>query len=135
MATRRVNPATAIRELDRKFMSAVASKDAKALVSAFYTADAVLLPPGAPLVKGRSAIQKFLQGLLDAGATKLTLKTTKVEASGDLAYGRGAYGFSMPTPDGRAQQEVGKYVVVYRRQRNGSWLAVADIFNADQPGA
>jgi phenylpropionate dioxygenase-like ring-hydroxylating dioxygenase large terminal subunit len=28
--------------------------------------------------------------------------------------------------------DVGKYVVVYRRQ-GGTWRAVADIFNSDQP--
>jgi len=133
MATKRIDPATAIRQLDRAFMSAAASKDAKALVNAFYTADAVLLPPNAPLVKGRSAIQAFFQGLLDAGATGVTLKTTKIDADGALAYGRGAYGFALPRPDGTAQRQVGKYIVVYRRQRDGSWRAVADIFNSDSP--
>jgi uncharacterized protein (TIGR02246 family) len=133
MTTKRVDPATAIRQLDRSFMSAAASKDAKALVNAFYSADAVLLPPGAPLVKGRPGIQKFLQGMLDAGATQVTLKTAKVESAGDLAYGRGAYSFTMPGPDGAPARQAGKYVVVYRRQRDGSWRAVADIFNSDKP--
>ena len=29
-------------------------------------------------------------------------------------------------------QDVGKYIVVYRRQANGTWRAVSDIFNSDQ---
>jgi uncharacterized protein (TIGR02246 family) len=133
MATKRVDPASAIRQLDRRFMSAAASKDAKTLANAFYAADAVLMPPNAPLVKGRAAIQKFFQGLLDAGAAGVTLKTTKIEADGRLAYGRGTYSFSRPGPDGNLTRDIGKYVVVYRRQKDGGWRAIADIFNSDQP--
>jgi uncharacterized protein (TIGR02246 family) len=126
--------AAAIRQLDAAFMKAAAARDAKALVSAFYAPDAVLMPPGAPIVKGRASIQKFLQGLLDAGATQVKLRTTKVDAAGDLAYGRGAYSFSLPAGDASTRQEVGKYVVVYRR-RAGAWRAVADIFNGDAPAS
>jgi uncharacterized protein (TIGR02246 family) len=131
MPSKRVDPLTAIRDLDRTFMSAAASKDAKSLVSGFYASDAVLMPPNSPIVKGRSAIQKFFQGLLDSGAENVRLKTSKIEAAGDLAYGRGAVTFSMPGADGGRQAQVGKYIVVYRRQRDGSWRAIADIFNAD----
>lgn len=132
MPTKRLDATTAIRQLDREFMSAAASKDAKALVSGFYAADAVLLPPNAPIVKGRAAIQKFFQAMLDAGAADVKLKTSKIEAAGDLAYGRGVVTFSTPSPDGGTQAHVGKYVVVYRRQRDGSWRATTDIFNQDQ---
>jgi uncharacterized protein (TIGR02246 family) len=135
MARKRPSPAAAIRQLDAHFVSAAASRDAKALVASFYAPDAVVMPPDNPLVKGRANIQKFWQGLLDAGAFGVALKTTTIEAAGDLAYGRGAYRFSMSAADGSTSQNVGKYVVVYRRQKNGGWLAIADIFNSDQPAA
>jgi ketosteroid isomerase-like protein len=135
MARKRLGPAAAIRQLDAHFMSAAASHDAKALVTGFYATDAVVMPPNSPLVKGRVNIQKFWQGLLDAGAFGVKLKTSTVEAAGDLAYGRGGYSFSMPAADGSASQSIGKYVVVYRRQKTGGWLAIADIFNSDTPSA
>jgi ketosteroid isomerase-like protein len=31
--------------------------------------------------------------------------------------------------------EKGKYVTVYKKQADGGWKAVADIFNADAPAA
>jgi ketosteroid isomerase-like protein len=135
MATKPVPPATAIRQLDKAFMGAVHRKDAAALVKAFYAPDAVLMPPNHEAVKGRPRIQKFLQGLIDAGAADFTLKTTKIESASALAYGRGVYGFSLPAPDGSRVRDVGKYVVVHRRQRDGSWKAVADIFNSDRPAS
>ena len=135
MAAKSVPAATAIRQLDKTFMNSVRNKDAGALVKGFYAPDAVLMPPNHEALKGRPSIQQFLQGLIDAGAADFTLKTTKIESAGNLAYGRGTYSFSLPAADDSRVHHVGKYVVVYRRQGDRSWKAVADIFNSDKPAA
>jgi len=122
----------AIRELDEAFMDAVDAKDAQALIKAFYAPDAVLMPPNHAAVEGRAQIGQFLQGLIDSGVSSLKLETTSVASAGDLAYGRGRYTLSMSDA---GEPQVGKYIVVYRRQANGKWQAVADIFNADQGAA
>ena len=122
----------AIADLDQQFMKAATGKNATALARAFYAADAVLLPPGHPAVEGRPAIQKFLQGLIDSGLTEIKLETTVTASAGDLAYGRGRYTLSLSPATGEPVHDVGKYVVVYRRQPSGDWRAVADIFNSDQ---
>jgi uncharacterized protein (TIGR02246 family) len=124
--------ADAIRRLDAEFMKAANARNAGALVKAFYAADAVLMPPNHPIVEGRAEIQSFLQGLIDSGFTGIKLETTTVAGAGDLAYGRGRYTLSMTPPGGVPVQHVGKYIVTYRRQPNGTWRAVADIFNSDQ---
>jgi ketosteroid isomerase-like protein len=125
----------AIRALDQDFMKAASAKDAGALVRAFYAAGAVLLPPNHPLVEGVEGIQKFLQGLMDAGLVSLALDTTRVDSSGDLAYGRGRYTLTLAPPGAGQVQDVGKYVVVYRRNAAGQWRAIEDIFNSDAPAA
>jgi ketosteroid isomerase-like protein len=116
-------------------MQAARNRDAGTLVKVFYAADAVLMPPNHPGVTGRKAIQDFLQGLIDGGLTSIKLETKVTASGGDLAYGRGRYTLSM-SPAGAAApvEDVGKYVLVYRRQPSGSWQAVADIFNSDQAG-
>ena len=124
--------ADAIRQLDVEFMKAANARNAGALVKAFYAPDAVLMPPNHAIVEGRTGIQGFLQSLIDGGFTSIKLDTTTVASAGDLAYGRGRYTLSMSPPGGAPVQDIGKYVVVYRRQANGSWRAVADIFNGDQ---
>ena len=121
----------AIRALDAEFMKAANARDAGALVKAFYAPDAVLMPPGHPIVEGRANIQAFLQGLIDAGFTSIKLETTSTASAGDLAWGRGKYNLSMTPPGGALTEDAGKYIVCYRRQPNGSWRAVADIFNSD----
>jgi len=133
-ATRGAGPpaAPAIRRLDAEFMKAVAARDVRGLVAAFYTADAVLMPPNHPLVAGAAAIQGFLQGMLDSGATGIKLDTQRIATAGDLAWGRGAYTLSLTPPGGAAAQDTGKYIVCYCRQAGGGWRAVADIFNSDQ---
>src|SRR5262245_56354639 len=130
---RPIGAGDAIHRLDAEFMKAADAGNAAGLVKAFYAADAVLMPPNHPAVTGRAAIQGFLQGLIDGGLTSITLETAVTASGGDLAYGRGHYTLSM-SPAGAAVpvKDVGKYVVVYRRQADGGWRAVADIFNSDQ---
>src|SRR5258705_12929120 len=124
--------ADAIHQLDAEFMKAANAKNAAALVKAFYAPDAVLMPPNHGPVEGRAKIEGFLQGLIDSGLTSIKLDTTTTASAGDLAYGRGRYTLDLSPPGGTPVQDVGKYVVVYRRQANGAWRAVSDIFNSDQ---
>jgi ketosteroid isomerase-like protein len=126
--------ASAIRRLDEEFMRAASAGDGQALVDAFYASDAVLLPPNQPAAEGRENIRRVLQGLMDSGVSSIKLETTVTGTAGDLAYGRGGYALSMQPPGGVPVTDVGKYVVVYRRQ-GGQWRAIADIFNSDQPAA
>jgi ketosteroid isomerase-like protein len=125
--------ADAIRQLDAEFMKAADARNAAALVKAFYDPRAVLMPPNHAAVEGRASIQSFLQGLMDSGLTSIKLETTTTASAGDLAYGRGRYSLTLSPPGGSPVEDVGKYVVVYRRQPSGAWRAVSDIFNSNNP--
>jgi len=122
------------RSLDEAFMRHANKKNAAALVSAFYAADAKLLPPNAPMIRGTEAIRAFRQGLLDAGGADVTLDTTLVDMAGELAYGVGQYSFTLPAASGERTHERGTYLVVYRRQAGGSWKVVADMFSRRPAG-
>ena len=123
-ATNLTDAAAAIRALEVDFERHATARDAGKLVEAFYSDNATLLPPNAPQVNGRAAIHEFWQAFLAADPTGISLETGDVAASGDLAYGTGKYGFSV----GGVRQE-GKYLVVYLRQADGSYKAVADMFS------
>ena len=47
--------------------------------------------------------------------------------------GSGVYELTVSPPGGGTISDKGKYVVVYRQQADGTWKAVADIFNSSQP--
>ncbi len=86
----------------------------------------MLLPPNSPPVTGKAAIRDFWKAFLATGVSEVVLETGNITSSGDLAYNVGKYAF---TASGARQS--GKYVVVYRRQPNGAYRAVADAFNSN----
>jgi uncharacterized protein (TIGR02246 family) len=123
-----------IRAMDEEFMRLIAARDLKQLTTNFYAEDAQFLPPNQAAIIGRPAIQEAL-GQIAAGIQKLTWKSDKIEVSGDLAYAIGRHQVTIKTASGAEIHDEGKYVIVYRRQQDGKWRAVADIFNSDLPAA
>lgn len=119
---------SAIQKVIADFEAASKQRDA-AKIASCYTEDATLLPPGSPAVKGRSHIQAFWQSLLEAGASDAKLRTVSVESSGELAYEVGAYDAILPSAGGGTEKSSGKYLVVWRRQQDGSIKMVADMFS------
>jgi len=100
--------------------------------AAHYTENAVFMVPNLPALEGRAAIRAWFAG--GPPLTSFTLTPKEIDGSGDLAYVRGTWTLAIAaagkTP---ATQDHGKFLEVRRKQANGSWLMVADIFNSDVP--
>jgi uncharacterized protein (TIGR02246 family) len=111
---------------NRAFAEAFGRGDAPA-VAALYTEDALLVPPGSPLVRGRSAIAAFWQGSIDAGTTAVTLETAEVEAAGGLAVEIGTA--RLVAKDGAIAEA--RYLVVWK-QLGGRWYLHRDIWNTEK---
>lgn len=124
------NVRDAIASAIKTFVDAFGRGDAAA-VAAWYTADATLLPPDNPLVKGRDAIQAFWQGAMSTGVREAKLETLEVESRGDLAYEVGRFGMAIQPQGGERAEMAGKYVVVWRREGDG-WRMQVDIWNGDR---
>ena len=118
----------AIEAGNKKFSEGVAKNDAKTIASA-YTTDGEAFPPNSEIVKGRPALQKMWQSVLDSGIASIELGTSEVESSGDIAYETGTY--TMKTKDGSVADR-GKYCVVWKRV-GGQWLLHRDIWNTSLP--
>ena len=113
--------------LNATFMQAMRKGDAQ-LVASVYAADARILPPGTEALTG-PAIETYWQEAIDAGVTDGVLETLSFEEHGDVALEEGQY-------EVRAGDEVvdsGKYLVVHRRQGDGSWRFGIDIWNSNRP--
>ena len=115
---------------NKKFTDGAVKKDA-ALIAGAYTVDAEAFPPNSGVVKGRPALQKLWQSVLDSGIAGIELKTIEVESAGSFAYETGTY--SMKTKDGKVADH-GKYVVVWK-QVDGQWLLHRDIWSTSVPAA
>ncbi len=123
----------AIGALSAEWSKGMAGKDVAKCVS-FYAEDASMFPEHAPIATGKAAIHAVWTTLLTTPGFAGTFRTTKVDVSksSDLAYEVGTYEMTTNDKKGKPQTEKGKYVVVWKRQADGNWKAVADIFNADQ---
>lgn len=133
----RETDAQAIRATEAKWMQAFASKDADK-VAAFYTEDASLLLPDSPVINGRSAIAAAFKPMLGDKNFSLAFASTRVQVakSSDLAYSEGTFTMTVTAPKSKkVLTEKGKYVTVFQKQSDGSWLAVSDILNEDAPPA
>ena len=97
-----------------------------------YMETATLMPPNAGIAEGRAAIRAWLAAF--PPMSDFTLTPVEIDGRGDLAYVRGTYAMTLVGPNGRPMgQDHGKYLEVRRRQPDGKWLIVADIFNSDLP--
>ena len=123
----------AIRDLDAQWSKAAAANDLEGTLS-YYSDDALLLPPNAPMAADRQAIRASWTALLGPDVS-LSWHSTKVEVSrsGDLAYLVGAYTASLKDPQGKPLTEHGKFVEVWKKQADGKWKAVVDTYNSDLP--
>jgi uncharacterized protein (TIGR02246 family) len=103
--------------------------------AAVYTEDAKLLPPNSPLVTGKQAIQAFWQGGIDMGIKGATLQTVELEEHGDTVIEVGTYTLDIQPEGADLMKDQGKYVVIFKRQTDGSWKLATDMFNSDLPAA
>ena len=111
-----------------KFVAAFNAGDG-ATVAGLYSEDATLFPPGGERIDGRSAIQAFWQGAIDAGMKLDELHAVEVIPGGATASEMGIFALSAPGENGRTIMP-GKYIVVWKR--NGyTWQLHRDIWNMD----
>lgn len=119
-------------KLDADWSKAAATRDADRVAS-FYAEDAVAYPPDEPAAIGRAAAKKTWAGYFADKTFTISWKTNHAEVakSGDLGFTAGTYEASFTAPDGKQTSETGKYVTVWGKQKDGTWKAIHDIWNAN----
>jgi ketosteroid isomerase-like protein len=118
----------AIRKLTQDWALACNNKQLDDLVD-LYGADAVVLRPNVPPVRGTAAIREFFFAVLDAGLGEVEMDTFRVEIFGDLAYEAGRCQMLVPFM-GKRREERGKYLLTLARQA-GDWKILADCWSSD----
>jgi len=116
----------------KKFVEAFDRGDVVALAD-FYTEDAKVLPPNMEMVNGKQAIQAFWENARERGVRSINLETVEVGFDGDLAYERGVSTVNIQPEGAQATTVRGKYLVILKRQTDGSWKLAVDIWNSDLP--
>src|SRR5512144_744775 len=93
-------------------------------IADLYTADAVLMPPNMPTVRGRDSIRAIFAVMNTMADATLTLRAEAVWASGPAATEMGRWTWSwaagVTPPPGMPAADSGKYMVRWV-QENGQW--------------
>ncbi len=124
----------ALRDLDARWSAAAGVKDVDKTVS-YYAESAVVMPPNASAATTNESIRSAWKEMLTTPGAAISWKATKVEVakSGDLACVSGTYEEAMTDASGKPVQDHGKYVEIFKKQADGTWKVVADIWNSDLP--
>jgi uncharacterized protein (TIGR02246 family) len=117
---------TSIDALKAALVRALQAGDAE-LAAALYAPDARLLPPGAPVITGVAEVLEFFRQRVARGAHEAVLETVRQWQDGDIAVEEGRYGRLVDED----LVDTGKYLVVFRRQDDGTWRYETDIWNSD----
>lgn len=134
MADTRAADEAAILKTDAAWVIAAKSSSVDAWV-AFYTDDAIVLPPNDKVASSKADVRKAVGDLLGLPGLVIVWQPTKVivARAGDIAYEYGSYDLSFKDAKGKLIKERGKFVEVWRKQTDGSWKCVLDTWNSDLP--
>lgn len=126
--------AATLRAADAQWQRAFSANDLKRSVD-FCAADGSVMAPNAPIATGKPAITQLFSTFFSWPDFKISWNATDVEVarSGELGYTTGLYELSFKDPSGKVINDNGKYVTVWKKQADGSWKVLRDIFNSNLP--
>ncbi len=117
------------------FHEAAPSMDVEKLVS-HYASDVLLLPPGGKRLQGTEAARDFLAGFAAMPGAKARFEEPRlieVARGGDLGYTLGDAVFSFDSPHGNTLVQRVREFHLWKKQDDGSWKIVIDIWNSGTP--
>ena len=120
----------AVRKVMQDWVAACNNRQLDDLVST-YIADALVLRPNHPAVRGAAAIREFFFAALDAGFGDVELEPLRLDVVGDIAYEAGRCKMLVPVAVSKRREEKGKYLAILTRKSNGEWAIASDCWSTD----
>ena len=121
-----------LRDLDAQWAKAAAAKDVERTI-AYYSDDAIVLPPNATSATSKESIRNAWRDMLASPGLVITWEPKKVKLgkSGEMAWVSGTYELTMNDASGKPSSDRGKYLEVWEKQSDGNWKCAADMWNSD----
>jgi ketosteroid isomerase-like protein len=99
-----------------------------------YAPDAVFLQPNGERITGSAALRTLFQTIMATFNSDLILHSQNLETSGDLAYDSGDFQETLTTiATGAKITAKGSYIIIFKRQPNGSWQIVQHVWTGTPP--
>ena len=121
----------ALMQISREW-SKSASTDSLEKTLGYWADDAVVMSPGQPLIKGKKAIREMMVATSKIPGFRISWEPLSVEVSnsGDMAYMLEENQVTVTDSLGKPMTQYNKAVTVWKKQPDGSWKNVVDIWNA-----
>lgn len=99
----------------------------------YWTDDAVVMPPGLPVVAGKAALRRYVEASMQIPGFRITWTSTDVTISpdGQLGYMFSRNAVTMHGADGVPATTEGRAVTIWRREADGEWRCAVDIWNVE----
>jgi ketosteroid isomerase-like protein len=129
--------ASALLERDRAWAQAAEAGTNAERVLQFWTDDAQVLMPGHPVLVGKEALRQMVTASFATPGFRLSWipDSAVVSGRGDLGYTYGTNSVTVPDSADGVITQVGRYVAVWRKESDGLWRCVIDIYNAGPVGS
>jgi ketosteroid isomerase-like protein len=121
-----------LRDLDSQWAKAAAAKDVEQTI-AYYSDDAIVLPPNATSAATKEAIRNVWKDTFASPGFVISWQPTRVQVgkSGEMAWVGGRYELTMNDASGKPIDDRGKYLEVWEKQTDGNWKCAAEMWNSD----
>ena len=128
-----VDVRAAISAQNEKYEQGFLERDIEKIVSV-HTEDVIVYAPNRPVYRGHMGVRQMVGEDFAATDTyTLDLITKELEVYGDTAIDTGEYIANLTLKDGATIIDMGNYIVIWKRQADGTWLYSKDIFNSRDP--
>jgi ketosteroid isomerase-like protein len=123
----------AITVFNKEYLGAINRGDF-ATLSRLTVEDHIIMIPGRPAIVGKAANDEANRRAFEGNRFAESWNVIDTVIDGDLAYQRGTFTTSAtPKQGGQTRTVDGKFLRIYRRQKDGSWTMVIDMFSGDKP--
>lgn len=119
-------------QISREWSTSAATDSIEKTLS-YWADDAVIMSPGQPPIKGKKAIREMIEGTSKIPGFKISWEPLSafVSKSGDLDYLIEQNQITMNDSLGSPATEFNKSVTIWRKDADGIWKNIVDMWNAD----
>ena len=119
-------------QISREWSKSAATDSVEKTLS-YWADDAVVMSPGQAPIKGKTAIREMVEGTSKIPGFKISWEPLSVSVSdnGDMAYMIEQNQITVNDSLGKPVTEFNKSVTIWRKEADGSWKNIVDMWNTD----
>jgi len=118
-------------ELSREWSRSAATDSIEKTLS-YWADDAIVMSPGQPPIKGKKAIREMVESTSKIPGFKISWEplSVAIAKSGDIAYMIEQNQITVNDSLGNPHSEFNKSVTIWRKETDGSWKNIVDMWNS-----